>query len=369
VIDVRASIHGRVERIQLTCPQRYPSVRGAEQYERLVLAELHAGRDPRAREEEATEFAPTVGDYAATYLREHSVSRGLRASTVKSKRLALDVWIIPTVGSRSITDVRTADFTKLRSAMMDAGRSGKTTNNTLVVFSALVRFWYGQHDRPCPPFKVGLVKLSKADRAPFFPKDVLDRLAGEARGISPASLVQLLLGADAGLRMSEIRALRWRDLQLKGRPVVHVARTRDYGKDEDAEDEDAEEDDGHSRKSWRSCTVPLSDRLVRAARGSPAAPPRRAPVPRRRGAAHHAPDGGASVRGVLRASSVKAGTFHWLRHTFCTLLAARGVNPRVIQELAVTKTSPRPCGTCTSCAEPPTTPSGRSAGRRVVTSW
>jgi hypothetical protein len=68
-------------------------------------------------------------------------------------------WILPKVGTRPVDAVRTADFTEIRTAMMEAGRTGKTTNTALVVLSSLVRYWHEQHDRTPPAFRVGLVKF------------------------------------------------------------------------------------------------------------------------------------------------------------------------------------------------------------------
>jgi integrase len=74
--------------------------------------------------------------------------------------------------------------------------------------------------------RVGLVKVAKTEAA-FYTDEQVDRLHEAARALGPDAEVLLLLGVDAGLRMSEIRALQWSDLSLRGRATVTVSRTRE----------------------------------------------------------------------------------------------------------------------------------------------
>lgn len=184
----------------------------------------------------------------------------------------------------------------------------------------LVRHWHAEHDLRAPAFRVGLVKVAKVE-APFYTDEQVDQLLEGARKLGPDVEVQVLLGVDAGLRMSEIRALQWSDLALRGRATVTVSRTRE-GKEE------------YAPKGWTSRVVPLSERLVEALER----------VVRNLRDPHVLldDDGEPLTRRMVgqRFGKVKAeaglehGSFHATRHTFCTRLAARGVPPRTIQELA-----------------------------------
>jgi integrase len=332
VIDYRHhEPDGTTRRVRVTVPADRTSEKDRARFLREKLAELAAGtfktKREQKREARAEAPSPTIKAYAETYVRAHSVSRGLKASSIKSKRSMLANWIVPVLGDRRVEDIRTADFTKLRMAMHDDDRKGKTINNVLVVLSSLVRFWYEQHDKSPPPFKVGLVKLPRSTRAPYFEEEDLSLLVDAAWTMGSQAALLVMFGGDAGLRLSECRALRWSDLQLRGRAAVTVSRTREDGEG------DGDEDEEHSPKGWDIRTIPLTERLVEALREMPRGirddhvfltddePLTRRMVSRK-------------FETIRKKAGLKDGTFHWLRHTFCTHLAARGRQPGEIQKLA-----------------------------------
>ncbi len=288
--------------------------RGAQKYERQIRAALLDGTYRTKRNP-----APTIAEYVPVYLRDLQ-SRGRKPTTLTSAEALFRNWITPRVGGRPVDEVKTADFSTVRMAMVEAGRSGKTTNNALVVLSGLVRHWHAEQDLRPPVFRVGLVKVPKTE-APFYVDDEVERLLEAARTLGPDLEVLVLLGVDAGLRMSEIRALQWTDLVLHGRAAVTVSRTR-------------EGDQEYAPKGWKSRVVPLSTRLVEALGrvvrnlkdphvllGRYGEPLTRRMVGRR-------------FEKVKGEAGIEHGSFHATRHTFCTRLAARGVAPRTIQEMA-----------------------------------
>lgn len=330
MLDIRhQGSDGRVERIRIAVPKDKQSRRAAEAYERTVLADLRAGIDPRTRDAvTVTVDAPTIADYAATYLRQQTRDAGLKASTHQSKQRLLSKWIVPAVGTRRIDAIRTSDFTSLRSSMTDAGRKAKTINNALAVLSSLVKYWHGESDLAVPHFKTGRVKVERQGQRPkFLTDEEVARLVDVAEE-RPDVLALLLLGVDAGLRMSECRALQWSDLELGKRPTVTVSRTREDGEGEGDEDEEP------PPKGWRSRTLKLTPRLVASLSS----------VPRSDDDPHIFLDrwGQPFTRRMVarrfewaqRGARMDRGTYHWTRHTFCTRLAMRGVPARTIQELA-----------------------------------
>ncbi len=120
----------------------------------------------------------------------------------------------------------------------------------------------------------------------------------------------VLLGGDAGLRLGEIIALEWRDVELSARRLTV------------------------QRSEWlRHVTVPKGGRSRQAALG---------------GGRHLRSDrvlcleDGSSItrdrvikaiRGAQRVAGIDQGV-HILRHTFCSHLAMKGAPARAIQELA-----------------------------------
>lgn len=253
---------GQVDRMRLAVPPHLQTRRGAERYERQVLAELRLGLDPRRPPEKepilttpntnhpTPPTAPTLARYSQLYLAEQ-VARGLKPSSLKSKRGILKGWILPHLGTRPIDQICTRDFTTLRMALVSAGRKPKTTNNCLTVLSAMTKHWHAEHDLPPPRYRVGQVKLHKGTRAAFYEHEPFARLVHAAARRSLEDLVLVLLGGQAGLRMSEIRALHWTDCDFGSRPQLVIQRTR----------EDHEE---LPPKGWRTRVVPMTPDLRQA---------------------------------------------------------------------------------------------------------
>ncbi len=327
MIDIRHHHDdGRVERFRLAVPDHLQTRRGATRYERMVLADLRVGLDPRQPEQEAPdepeehpEPAPTLAVYAPDYLAEQ-VARGLKPSSLKSKRGILKRWILPRFGRRPIDQIRTRDFTKLRMALVAAGRKPKTTNNCLTTLSAMVKWWHTEHDLPVPQYRVNPVKQPKDRRAAFYEVAVFNTLVDAAARRGTEDLVLILLGGRAGLRMSEIRALHWSDCDLGRRPQLVVQRTR-------------EDDEELPPKGWRTRVVPMTPDLAQALRSLPrhlhdphvllheGRPLTRKQVRTR-------------LNRVQRAAGLPETGFHITRHTFCSHLAMQGVPASAIQALA-----------------------------------
>src|SRR4029453_7585676 len=128
----------------------------------------------------------------------------------------------------------------------------------------------------------------------------------------------VLLGGDAGLRLGEIIAPEWRDIDLAARRLT-VQRSEWLG---------------HvtGPKGGRSRQLPMTQRLsaaLKAARHLQSdrvlCLPDGASITR---------DGGIkAVRGAQRVAGIEQGV-HILRHTFCSHLAMKGAPAWAIQELA-----------------------------------
>lgn len=230
-------------------------------------------------------------------------------------------WIVPLLGHRLVAEIRTRDFTTLRMALINAGRTAKTTNNCLTVLSAMVKWWHDQHDLPPPQFRVNPVKQPKDSRAAYYEFEPFTRLVHAARRLNPEALALVLLGGQAGLRMSEIRALQWSDCDLGDRSQIVVQRTR-------------EDDEELPPKGWRTRVVPMTPDLLEALQALPRHPhdphvlldEQGRPLTRRK------------LRARFNEAQREAGLpetgFHITRHTFCSHLAMRGIPATAIQALA-----------------------------------
>jgi integrase len=146
-----------------------------------------------------------------------------------------------------------------------------------------------------------------------------ERVIAAAQKRSAETYVMVLLGGDAGLRLGEIVALEWTDIDLAARRLT-VQRS-DWC--------------GHVTvpKGGRSRCLPMTQRLTHALKSfrhlrsarvvslSDGTPVTRDQVIK-------------AIRGAQRAARVSAAGVHVLRHTFCSHLAMKGAPARAIQELA-----------------------------------
>jgi integrase len=152
----------------------------------------------------------------------------------------------------------------------------------------------------------------------FHDFDHYERLLSVARRRDTEAYLMVLLGGDAGLRLGEIVAIEWRDLDVIARRLT-VQRS-DWR--------------GHVTvpKGGRSRQLPMTQRLTAALRGARhlrgdrvLCLPDGSPITRDRVI--------KAVRGAQRVAGIEQGV-HILRHTFCSHLAMKGAPARAIQELA-----------------------------------
>ena len=146
-----------------------------------------------------------------------------------------------------------------------------------------------------------------------------ERLLKAAQRRGREALLMVLLGGDAGLRLGEIVALEWRDIDLPTRRII-VERS-DWC--------------GHVTvpKGGRSRRLPMTQQLAAVLKAHRNLRSTRvlcledgAPITRDRVI--------KAIRGAQRSASLRQAGVHILRHTFCSHLAMKGEPARAIQELA-----------------------------------
>jgi integrase len=173
-------------------------------------------------------------------------------------------------------------------------------NNVLTVLSTLLKraVEWGELERlPC------VIKLLPNPKKTmgFHDFDQYERLLSTARRRGAEAYLMVLLGGDAGLRLGEIVALEWRDIDLDARRLT------------------VERSDwlGHVTvpKGGRSRQLPLTQRLKAALKSARHLRPERvlclpdrSPITRDRVS--------KAVRGAQRVAGIDRGV-HILRQTFC----------------------------------------------------
>lgn len=308
---------GRTREIRKVSPVN--TRRGAEAYERELREKLLPGGRGKETQGQHVRSAPIFEAFAEEFMAFQASPVASRRGAnkpgeLREKRRTLDNHLIPAFGELRLGEIRARDIDRYVTRKHAEGLSPSTITNHLIVLKRMLnvaRRWELIERVPeiSTPKKPGRKDfLSKAES-----RALLEEAEEQWRPL-------LLLGLRTGLRLGELRGLRWRDVDLDGGRVrVEQSLTNaGFG----------------TPKSGKGRSVPLA----RDIRGVLAA---------RRGRAKGdelvftQPDGSPlahiSINRALRRAAVWAGiernvTPHLLRHTFASQAVLAGVPIRVVQE-------------------------------------
>jgi integrase len=279
----------------------------------------YAATFPRSKT--AAKTAPlveTVANYAGRWSKTLTGER----STVQGYRAAMNKFWLPTIGHLAITAVVHTDIASaLAQKAMTA--TGKTTNNMLVPLRAM--FEAAIADGLLDASPLAKIKNRKHQRKPIdpFTRKEMDAILAHAASHYPATVANYFLFAfTAGMRTSELIALRWGDIDWNGKTAqVSRAQVRKFEK---------------GTKTHQVRQVDLNDLALSALiaqkptsfmRGSDAV-------------IFCAPDGSRwqderllrerFFRPCLRACGIRHRPAYNTRHSYATLALMAGVNPAYI---------------------------------------
>ena len=293
--------------------------RGAEAYERELREKLlprDRGRETRSQH---INSAPTLEDFAEEFMAFQASPAASRKGPnkpgeLREKRRILDNHLIPAFGELRLDEIRARDIDRYVTRKHAAGLSTSTITNQLIVLKRMLnvaRRWELVERVPeiPTPKKPGRTDfLSKAES-----KALLEEAEDQWRPL-------LLLGLRTGLRLGELRGLRWRDVDLDGGKVRVEQSVTNAGIG--------------TPKSGKGRSVPLARdiRAVLAARQGRCKPD----------ALVFAQEDGSplahiTISRALRRAASGAGigrkvTPHLMRHTFASHAVLAGVPIRVVQE-------------------------------------
>lgn len=280
--------------------------------------------------------APTLADFSERFIENYAKANRQKHSSVVAKESILKHHLRPFLGSRQLDAITNEDVQALKKRLSD--KSAKTVNNVLSVLGKMLKVAVEWDEIATLPCKVRLLKTQSKEMT-FYEHEELSRLVHAAAKVDARAELVVLLGADAGLRVGEMLALEWGDIDLK-RGKLTVCRNSWRGV-------------LGSPKGGRSRRVPLSERLLRRLddtrhlRGPRVLyrdpePNEKAPRPidpwqlrdwMERAQRLAGISTGEVFKGKHRGSRDR-GRLHVLRHSFCSHLAMAGVPIRAIQELA-----------------------------------
>lgn len=190
------------------------------------------------------------------FIRYISEDRKRRASTVRDYRNAIDKVLIPEFGKDTPADeIRGEDIEAFRRRMLDDGKlSARTINKYLVLLHGIFKRAQRSLGLPTnPAFNIERQPIQRSmDIEVLTPGDIA-QLAANAANEQDAALYTF--AAYSGLRMGELFALKWGDIDWAKR-LVHVRRSLDIRSLEEG-----------PTKSGKVRSVPLIDHAARAVDG------------------------------------------------------------------------------------------------------
>ena len=310
--------------------------RWSEARERAVIAAGKGAYSATAAPEEPAPAVPTLAEFATSFLENHARANRQKTSTIRSKEGILRTHLIPLLGTKRLGQIDDEDVQRLKASL--AAHAPKTVNNVLVVLGKLLRVAVAWKKISTVPCTIELAKVQNLV-VKFYEFPEYARLTNAAAKIDARALVVILLGGDAGLRMGEMLALRWCDVDF-ARKQLKIERATVEGTTS-------------TTKGNKSRIVPMTDALADALKA----------LRHLKGELVLYTDGDdgpeacthSTVRAWLLAAERRAGLatqavtklktgktrifwrdsgLHKLRHTFCSHLAMRGASPKAIQELA-----------------------------------
>ena len=262
-----------------------------------------------------TKEVPTLAEFAPRFIDGHARANRQKPSGIAAKETILNRHLIPTLGDKKLDAITNEDVQRLKHRLKE--KAAKTVNNTLTVLNVLLKTaveWNVIERHPCS-IRLLPVPITAAQ---FHDFDTYDRLVQAADRLGREPYLVALLGGDAGLRLGEIMALEWRDVDLQKRQLC-VERSDWKGQ-------------VTTTKGGRLRYVPMTERLATALHGHRHLRGKRVLL-RTSGEPFTMKIVQDHVARAARAAGAKPGV-HILRHTFCSHLAMQGVPARAIQELA-----------------------------------
>lgn len=225
VVDFR--VEG--ERFRLTLGPEVTSQKQAEREERRLRGEAEArARAPTAAERPRAAFS----GFAKVWLDEY-VRLRRKPSVVRGYEQALRVHLVPHFGDQAIAEIGRRDVERFVAKLAatphpDTGapRAPKSVNNVLGVLSSMMSLaveWGYLERSPCAGVEPLPLPPESAEFV-FYTAEETDRWLAACQRVEPVWYPLFLVAFRTGLRLGELAALRWVDVDL-GRGLLHVRRS------------------------------------------------------------------------------------------------------------------------------------------------
>lgn len=285
-----------------------------------TVGEIVVFRPPEPKVQ--AEVSQTFGDAVRLY---RQVTLPLRKpSTQRGYDEILDGVLIPDLARLPLEKIDRARLAILDAKLATGKVSSSRRRNVHVVYRAVLRTAAVHGLIPAMPVLPGLPKVGRVATTPLSREQVeaiLAKLSARAR-------LACALSAYAGLRLGEVRGLRWPDVDLRTRMITVRRSVSGHKKGTKRSLVEAPPKSGHQR------VIPIASPLLTLLSAGPKTP--WGPVaPARDGEVW----GDASLLRAFQSACRRLKLegrrrFHSLRHYFVSELFRRGASARAIQDLA-----------------------------------
>ena len=243
------------------------------------------------------------------------MARRNKPTEVKSKEIIYECHLKAAFGDLPLDEIGPGEVAAFRASLVEKKLSEKRINNILAVLSKPMKYAVDCELIAKSP-KIGLYKVERPEIEPW-DFEQYARLLAAAKIEGTDWYVAACLAGEAGLRIGEIKALRWReDVDLIARTIT-VNQQTCYGETTTPK--------GRTRR-----TIPMTSTLEQALKRLEVV---------REGYVVRNLDGSAKTDGqancvilrICRRAGLPQKRWHTLRHTFGTHAALFGVNPWRLQ--------------------------------------
>jgi len=287
-----------------TATQRYADARAA-----------HVVRESVAPVPVAKKEVPTVSGFRESFMTYSKTNN--KPSTVYAKEGMLNAHLIPFFGKTRLDAIGPAEIERYKAAKLDSGLMKKSINNHLTALRKLLNL---------------AVEWNVLDRAPrvrafrekheYVAEDeylTLEETPRFMEAVAPEWRTFVVLALKTGLRLGELLALQWQDIDLVAGFLI-VRRSLWRGQE-------------GSPKGGQNRKVPLSDVALAALKAHRHLRGPYVFCDERGNHLTHSMLKDVVPSACARAKLAKRITTHGLRHTFASHLVMRGASLKAVQEL------------------------------------
>jgi integrase len=164
---------------------------------------------------------PTLAEFWPRFINEYAKANRQKASYIAERESIYRSHFSEHLAKLRLDQITDEEVQRLKVKLKD--RSAKTVNNVLVALSTALKVavdWRALDRLPCR------IRLLKVPRKPasFYEPEVYEKVVAAAEASGATAHLAVLLGGDAGLRLGEILALEWGDIDF-ARGMLHVQRS------------------------------------------------------------------------------------------------------------------------------------------------